>query len=68
MPSSRDLPEPGTEPTSLRSQFFTTSTTWEVPVSSTKYTVNKTDQNPYPFGVHILMGKIYDKTLQYIMK
>ena len=62
MPSSRDLPDPRIEPTFLKSNL-PTSTTWEVPVSSTKYTVNKTDQNPHPFGVHILMGKIYDKTL-----
>ena len=35
MPSSRDLPDPGIEPTSLTSpalagRFFTTSTSWEV--------------------------------------
>jgi len=34
MPSSRDLPDPGIEPTSLKSpalagRFFTTSATWE---------------------------------------
>ena len=37
MPSSRDLPHPGMEPTSLMSpalagKFFTTSTTWEAQI------------------------------------
>ena len=62
-PSPGDLPNPGIEPTPLRSLtlaggFFTTSTTWEAPLAHSRYSVK----------VYRMSILIYIQPLPYLMQ
>ena len=59
-PSPGDLPDPGIEPTSLKSlalvgRFFTTSTTWEA-LSSPTFVQNAISESALPFPISVVLN------------